>query len=106
MDTSNEEKNLTYYPWSKEGFYFYVLLLYKALNGHIHIDLTNYVQFFKESDHYMLRRKGDCTRKKNYARTNTFKYSYFNRIVDMWNSLPHPVRRAPSVEIFKRSVKS
>ena len=62
MNTSNEEKNLTYYPWSKEGFYFYVLLLYKALNGHIHIDLTNYVQFFKESDHYMLRRKGNCTR--------------------------------------------
>ena len=85
-------------------FSFDVLFLYKALNGHIDIDLSNHVQFFKESDHYMLRRKGDCTLKKNYARTNTFKYSYFNRIVDMWNSLPHSVRRAPSVEIFKRSV--
>ena len=44
-------------------------------------------------------------RKKNYATTNTFKYSCFNRIVDMWNSLPHSVRRAPSIEIFKRSVR-
>ena len=81
-----------------------VLFLYKALNGHIDIDLPNYVQFFKESGHYMLRRKDDCTLKKNYARTNIFKYSYFNRIVDMWNSLPHSVRQAHSVQIFKKSV--
>ena len=86
-------------------FLFDVLFLYKALNGHIDIDLSNYVQFFKESDHYTLRRKDDCTLKKNYARTNIFKYSYFNRIVDMWNSLPHSVRRAHSVEIFKNSVR-
>ena len=86
-------------------FLFDVLFLYKALNGHIDIDLSNYVQFFKESDHYTLRRKDDCTLKKNYARTNVFKYSYFNRIVDMWNSLPHSVRRAHSVEIFKKSVR-
>ena len=86
-------------------FLFDVLFLCKALNGHIDIDLSNYVQFLKESDHYMLRRKGDCTLKKNYARTNTFKYSYFNRIVDVWNSLPHSVRLTPSIKILKRSVK-
>ena len=86
-------------------FLFDVLFLYKALNGHIDVDLSNYVQFFKESDHYMLRRKDDYTLKKNYARTNIFKHSYFNRIVDMWNSLPHSVRRAHSVEIFKKSVR-
>ena len=85
-------------------FLFDVLFLYKALNGHKDIDLSNYVQFFKESDYYMLRRKDDCTLKKNYARTNIFKYSYFNRIVDMWNSLPHSVRQAYSVQIFKKSV--
>ena len=86
-------------------FLFDVLFLYKALNGHIDIDLSNYVQFFKESDHYMLQRQDDCTLKKNYARTNIFKYSYFNRIVDMWNSLPQSVRRAHSVQIFKKSVR-
>ena len=86
-------------------FLFDVLFLYKALNGHIEIDLSDHVQFFKDSDHYMLRRKGDCTLKKNYARTNTFKYRYFNRIVDVWNSLPHSVHWAPSIKIFKRSVR-
>ena len=44
-------------------FLFDVLFLYKALNGHIDIDLSNYVQFFKEPDHYMLPKKGDCTLK-------------------------------------------
>ena len=71
----------------QKRFLFDVLLLYKALNGHIDIDLSNDGQFFKESDHYMLQRKDNCTLTKNYARTNIFKYSYFNRIVDMWNSL-------------------
>ena len=52
---------------------FDVLFLYKALNGHIETDLSDHVHFFKDSDHYMLQRKGDCTLKKNYARTNTFK---------------------------------
>jgi len=84
---------------------FDVLFLYKAFNGHIDIDLSNHVQFLKESDHYMLRREADCTLKTKYSRTNIFKYSYFNRIVHMWNSLPHSVRRAHSVEIFKKSVR-
>ena len=29
----------------------------------------------------------------------------FNRIVDLWNSLPCTVRQAPSINIFERSVK-
>ena len=52
-----------------------------------------------------IRKKSRLFCRLNYARTNIFKYSYFNRIVDMWNSLPHSVRRAHSVEIFKKSVR-
>ena len=58
MNTSNEEKNLTCQSLEQMRFSFDVLFLYKALNGLVDIDLSNYVQFFKESDHYMLRRKG------------------------------------------------
>ena len=39
----------------------------------------------------------DSLREKNYAQTNTFKFSFFNRIVDMWNWLPFHVRSASSV---------
>ena len=44
-----------------------------------------------------LREKDSLTLKKNYAQTNTFKFSFFNRIVDMWNWLPFHVRSASSI---------
>ena len=29
--------------------------------------------------------------RKNYARTNTFKFTFFSRIMDMWNTMPLPI---------------
>ena len=58
---------------------------YKVLNGHTNIDLSPFIQFFSHSEKYSLRGRDELTLKKNYARTDTFKFSYFNRIVDMWN---------------------
>jgi len=43
--------------------------------------------------------------KKNYVRTDTFKYGSFNRIVDMWNVLPLSVRQASSISGFKNEVR-
>ena len=85
-------------------FLFDVLFLYKALNGYINIDLSTYVQFFSDSDRYPLRGKDECTLKKNYASTNTFKFSFFSRIVDMWNTLPL-IRQATTVASFKKGVR-
>ena len=47
----------------------------------------------------------DLSLKKKYARTNPLKYSFFHRIVDSCNLLPHDTRKAVSVDIFKRGVK-
>ena len=47
-----EKLNLLYLE--QRRFLFDVLFLYKALNGHININLSSYVQFFTESDQYML----------------------------------------------------
>ena len=84
-------------------FLFDVLFLYKALNGYINIDLSTYVQFFSDSDWYPLGGKDECTLKKNYARTN--KFSFFDRIVDMWNTLPLLVRQATTIASFKEGVR-
>ena len=84
---------------------FDVLFLYKALNGYINIDLSTYVQFFSDSDQYSLRGKDEYTLTKNYARTNTFKFSFFNRIVDMWNTLPLLVRQPTTIASFKKGVR-
>ena len=67
----------------------------------MNIDLSTYVQFFSDSDRYPLSGKDECTLKKKYARTNTFKFSFFNRIVDMWNTLPLLVRQATTIASFK-----
>ena len=40
------------------------------------------------------------------VRTNGFKYSFFNRIVDEWNSLPNHIRESNSVETLKKNVLS
>ena len=37
--------------------------------------------------------------RKNYARTNTFKFSFFSRIMDMWNTMEHYVEPLPLTKI-------
>ena len=37
--------------------------------------------------------------------TNTFKFSFFSRIVDMWNTLPFPVRQATTIASFETEVR-
>ena len=42
----------------------------------------------------------------NYARTDVFKFSFFNIIVDMWNVLPSSVRQALNIQsLIKRKVR-
>ena len=44
-------------------------------------------------------------RKLSLGAPAKFKNSYFNRIVEMWNSLPLEIRLAPNLEAFKSNVK-
>ena len=71
-----------------------------VLNGYVA------VQFDSDFARYPLREKDGLTFEKNYARTNTFKFSFFNRIVDMWNSLPFSIRSVSSISSFKRGVRN
>ena len=71
----------------------------------ININLSAYVQFSSDPDKYSLRRKDECTLMKNYARTNLFKLRYFNRIVDMWTSVPLWVRQATPIADCKKVVR-
>ena len=40
----------------------------------------------------------------NFSRTDGFKYSFFNRVVDEWNGLPNHIRESNSIATFKRNV--
>ena len=50
-----------------------------------------------------MRGRDDCVLEKNHARTDIFKFSFFNRIVDMWNALPPSTRCAPSITVVSSS---
>ena len=54
-----------------------------SYNGHLDIDFSQFLDFIA---------KRTKSLKKKYARTNILKKSYFNWIVDEWNSLPLEVR--------------
>ena len=77
---------------------------HKILNGYINIDLSPFIQFFfSHSERYSLRGRDELALRKNYARTDTFIFSYFNRIVDTSNMLPLSTRRTSSICSFKGS---
>ena len=61
---------------------------YKVLNGYINVHISSFIEFYSWFERYPLRGRDDLTLKKNYARIDTFDYSIFNRIVDVWNVLP------------------
>ena len=86
----------------KRRYLFDVVFLYKALNGYLKKELT---PLLNQADPYKLRHVNDYSLKLNYARTTKFKNSYFNRIVEMWNSLPLEIRLVPNLEAFKSNVK-
>ena len=82
-----------------------VTFLYKALHGIIDIDVGPYADFYKETDHYSFRHNDKLTLKMRYARTNVLKFTYFQRVVGTWNSLPFSIREAIRVNSSKALVK-
>ena len=97
--------NISLLSLKHRRFLFDLLSFYKASNRYINIDMPRFVQFYSDTARYPLRGKDSLTLKKNYARTNTFKFSFFNCIADMWNSLPFYVRSASSISSFKVPLK-
>lgn len=87
----------------KRRYAFDVTFLYKALNGYLNLDSVS--EFLFQTDPYRFRHVDDYSLKSKFARTTTFKHSYFYRIVGIWNSLPFEVRLAPSLAAFKLGVK-
>ena len=59
-----------------------VTFLFKAFNGHLDIDFSQFLRFYSQDDRYLLRHFDTKSLKKKYARTNILKNSYFYRIVD------------------------
>ena len=89
----------------KRRYLFDVTFLYKALYGYLNVDVSLFLNFYSQDDPYRLRHVDDYSLKMNFVRTTNFKYTYFNRIVEMWNSIPLDIRLSPSLAVFKSGMK-
>ena len=64
-------------------------LFIKRLKGHIDLDILSYVSF--KSYKYDMRNT-EAILAKGRFRTDVFEFSFFNRIVDLWNGLSVAIR--------------
>ena len=85
-------------------FLFDVTFLFKALNGYMDVDFSQFLDFYCQEDRYSFRPFDNRSFKKRFARTYALKNSFFYKIVDKWNILPYEIRSASNVCIFKSKV--
>ena len=75
---------------------------YKIINE---IDIVNR-NIFPQNPTITTTRGNSCKIYKQHSRLDIRKYSFSQRVVDHWNSLPEHVVRAPSVNSFKERLNS
>ena len=85
-------------------FLFDVTFLFKALNGYIDVDFSQFLDFYFQEYCYSFRHFDNRSLKMRFAGTKGLKDSFFHRIVDKWDILPYEIRSASNVCIFKSKV--
>ena len=78
--------------------YLCLVQLYKIIQGYSYIDYTTYVDLTGPT---RPRSNHDFKVSPRAARTNYFKFSFSNRYVNDWNSLPNSVMSASTLNSFK-----
>ena len=82
-------------------------IFFDVINGHYDIDISNKLIFCKDRNTgYKLRKNDTQDLAPNFSRTDGFKYSFFNRVVNEWNGLPNHIRESNSIATFKKNVLS
>lgn len=77
------------------------------MNGHDDMDISDKVLFCEDrSVDYNLRKNDSLDLVSMYSRTNIFKYSFFIRVVNEWNSLPNNIKDSASISSLKHKVTS
>ena len=69
------------------------------------MDVSPFLNFYSQDDPYRFRHVDDYSLKTNFARTTNFEHTCFNRIVEMWNSIPVDIRLSLSLATFKSGMK-
>ena len=75
--------------------------LYKIVFGFCDIDCNMSLDIVGRST---TRSNHDLKLRPKIVHTNYFKYSFFNRYISDWNSLPRDVVHSPSLQLFKTNL--
>lgn len=78
-----------------------LLFLYKILHDVIDVDFSDTVHIIDHDQSNLRSANNGPVLSAHFARTETFKASYFNRITLLWNSLPMHIRQSSSLNVFK-----
>ena len=84
--------------------YLDLVFFYKCKANNIRIDLDNYINFC--SGRTRRAATGLYLKQNVIPRTSTFRDSFFQRIVNMWNVFPVEIKMAKSISSFKEKLKS
>ena len=76
--------------------------LFKFIKGHSSVNTNNYISFSNRQS----RKSHQFKLYKPFSRTDIFKYSFWHRHIDTWNSLPSSVVELDSINAFKKALKS
>ena len=81
--------------------YLDLVFFYKCKANDVRIDLDNYINFC--SGRTRSAATGLYLKQNVIPRTSTFRDSFFQRIVNMWNVLPVEIKMAKSISSFKEN---
>ena len=84
-----------------------ITFFWKCLHDMYSVDLSHYVNFSGSNTIHSTRSTTDTAflMVPPLCRTEGFKRSFFNRIVPLWNSLPHSVRCIENLSTLKHVLK-
>ena len=79
-----------------------LVFLFRCMHGLVKLNISNFVSFNQGRTR---RSTAGVYFKTPRTRTSCFRDSYFNRIVNLWNSLPDIVKNCTTVSGFKNQLK-
>ena len=96
-------KRLQVLPLSYRREVLDLVFLYNCLHGAIDVDFTDEIAYVNSGRNLRSTSHGLNLQTK-LVKTETYKSSYFSRVVTLWNKIPLEVRNSSNVNVFKHTV--
>ena len=83
-----------------------LLLLYKAANQAVAININKFIPNKDQTHHYRTRQTSSTSSKRISAWKDCYEFSFLPRTTVQWNSLPASIRQSPTIYALKHQLNS